>query len=39
VVALEDAERQALEERGGPEGLAELLAGDEQLRHVMILSR
>jgi 23S rRNA pseudouridine1911/1915/1917 synthase len=32
VVALEEAQRQALEERGRPEGLAELLAGDEQLR-------
>ena len=31
VVALEDAERQALEERRRAEGLGELLAGDEQL--------
>ena len=31
VVVLEDAEREALEERRRAEGLAELLAGDEQL--------
>ena len=33
VVALEDAERQALEERRRAEGLRDLLAGDEQLSH------
>jgi len=33
VVALEDAEREALEERRRAEGLGDLLAGDEELSH------